>query len=139
MRVVLDTNIVVSGLLWKGAPRDVLDAARNKLIAIYTSTVLLDELADVFSRPHLAPVIASHGTNPTFVMQRYAMLAQLVAPAEIGRVVERDMDDDAVIACALGAGAELIVSGDPDLLNLKHYQSIRIVHPTEALALIIRP
>ena len=140
MRVVLDTNIVVSGLLWRGTPRDVLDVARRKLITIFTSTVLLDELADVFSPPHLAPVIAANSTSPTFLMQRYAMLAQLVVPAEIGRVVERDIDDDAVIArCALGAGAELIVSGDPHLLNLKTYQGIRIVPPAEALALITRP
>ena len=72
-------------------------------------------------------------------MQRYAMLAQLVMPAQIGRVVAKDIDDDAIIACALGAGAELIVSGDAHLLNLKRYHAIDIVSATAALALIAKP
>jgi predicted nucleic acid-binding protein len=101
--------------------------------------VLLDELADVFTRPHLAPIIAANNTTPAFLMQRCAMLAQFVVPAEVGRVVVQDIDDDAVVACALGAGADLIVSGDPHLLNLKAYHGIRIVPPAETLALIAKP
>ena len=66
-------------------------------------------------------------------MQRYAMLAQLVIPAQTARVVAKDIDDDAVIACALAAQADLIVSGDAHLLNLKHYQGMRIIDAAEAL------
>ena len=139
MRVVLDTNIVVSGLLWKAAPRQVLDAAREQRITLYTSSVLLDELAGVLSREHLASVIAANQASPDFLMQRYAMLAQLVIPASIGRVVPKDIDDDAIIACALAASAELIVSGDAHLLNLKRDQGIDIVNPAAALALIAKP
>ncbi len=112
VRVVLDTNIVVSGLLWKAAPRQMLDAAREKLITLYTSSLLLDELAQVLSREHLAAVITANQTSPAFLMQRYATLTQLVIPAQIGRVVDGDIDDDAVIACALAARAESIISGD---------------------------
>ena len=133
MRAVLDTNIVVSGLLWRAAPRQVLDASRHKLLTLHTSSVLLDELAEVLSRPHLASVIAAHYASPAFLMQRYAMLAQLVIPAQTARVVEKDIDDDAVIACALAAQADLIVSGDAHLLNLKHYQGMRIIDAAEAL------
>jgi uncharacterized protein len=139
VRVVLDTNIVVSGLLWKAAPRQVLDVAREQRITLYTSSVLLDELAEVLSREHLASVIAANQASPAFLMQRYAMLAQLVIPASIGRVVPKDIDDDAIIACALGADAEFIVSGDAHLLNLKRYQGIDIVNPAAALALIAKP
>lgn len=76
MRAVLDTNIVVSGLLWRAAPRQVLDAARDKRITLHTSSVLLDELAEVLSRPHLTSVIAANRASPAFLMQRYAMLTQ---------------------------------------------------------------
>lgn len=136
MRAVLDTNIVVSGLLWRAAPRQVLDAARDQRITLHTSSVLLDELAEVLSRPHLASVIAANQASPAFLMQRYAMLAQLVIPAQTARVVTKDIDDDAVIACALAAQADMIVSGDAHLLNLKHYQGIRIIDAAEALRLL---
>ncbi len=133
VRAVLDTNIVVSGLLWRAAPRQVLDAARNKRLTLHTSSVLLDELAEVLSRPHLASVIAANRASPAFLMQRYAMLAQLVIPAHTARVVPKDIDDDAVIACALAARADWIVSGDHHLLDLKHYQGMRIITAAEAL------
>ena len=133
MRAVLDTNVVVSGLLWRAAPRQVLDAARDKRLTLHTSSVLLDELAEVLSRPHLASVIAANYASPAFLMQRYAMLAQLVIPAQTARVVAADIDDDAVIACALAAQADLIVSGDAHLLNLKHYQGMRIIDAAEAV------
>lgn len=138
VRAVLDTNVVVSGLLWKGSPRQVLDAARAAAITLYTSSVLLDELAEVFSREHLARVIANNQTTPAFLMQRYAMLAQVVSPAQTARVVAKDIDDDAVIACALAAQADLIVSGDAHLLNLKSCQGIAIVSPADALKRIPR-
>ena len=111
VRVVLDTNVVISGLLWRAAPRQVLDAARDKRLTLHTSSVLLDELADVLSRPHLASVIAANHASPEFLMQRYAMLAHLVIPAQTARIVTADIDDDAVIACALAAQADWIVSG----------------------------
>jgi uncharacterized protein len=133
VRAVLDTNVVVSGLLWKASPRRVLDAARDKRLSLYTSSVLLDELTEVLSRPHLAPIITANGSSPAFLMQRYGMLAQVVTPAQIIRVVEKDIDDDAVLACALAARADWIVSGDAHLLNLKHYQGMRIIDPAEAV------
>ncbi len=133
MRAVLDTNVVVSGLLWKASPRQVLDAARDKRLLLYTSSVLLDELAEVLSRAHLAQAISANRSSPAFLMQHYAMLAQVVAPAHIARVVARDIDDDAVLACALTAQADLIISGDAHLLNLKHYQGMRIIDATQAV------
>jgi uncharacterized protein len=118
VRVVLDTNIVISGLLWRGPPRQLLDTAREATITLYTSSVLLDELAKVFSREHLAPIIAANQATPAFLMRRYAMLAQLVFPVPIARVVPKDIDDDAVIACAIAAHADLIISGDMQFLGL---------------------
>jgi len=78
----------------------VLDAARDKRITLHTSSVLLDELAEVLSRPHLASVIDANRTSPEFLMQRYAMLAQLVIPAQTARVVPDDIDDDALAFAA---------------------------------------
>ena len=138
VRIVLDTNVVVSGLLWSGRPARLLDLLRAGQASAFTSEALLDELARVLSRRHLAPILARHQANPTTLVQGYALLATAVPAAAIAAVVSTDPDDDAVLACALAAGAELIVSGDKHLRNLKSYQLIPIVSAAEALAKIQR-
>jgi uncharacterized protein len=77
--------------------------------------------------------MALHRLTPRLLVQRYAQIAALVVPAEIGNVVLTDPDDDLVLAVALSGNAHLIASGDPDLLNLKHYQRIPILTPAETL------
>lgn len=136
MRVVLDTNILVSGFLWRSFPRQLLDLARADAITIYTSGPLLDELADVLSRNKLAAKLLEQQVTPAYLMQRYGMLAKVVTPAIIARVVPNDVDDDAVIACALAASATLVVSGDADLLNLGQHQGIPIVTAAQAIGLV---
>lgn len=136
MRAVADTNTVVSGLLWHGVPRKFLDTARAGAISLYTSDALLAELVEVLPRKKLAKRVAASGMSVEELARRYALLAQRVIPAEIDPVVLADPDDDRVLACALGAQADLIVSGDPHLRNLKTYQGIPIVTAAEALTRI---
>lgn len=139
MRLVLDTNVVLSGLIWRSHPRRLLDLAREEAISLYTSTALLDELADVLSREKWAAMLATRQTHAAYLMQRYGVLARVVRPKRIGRVVPNDPDDDAVIACALAARADLIVSGDKHLLSLGgQYQGIPIVTPAQAVEQIGR-
>ena len=139
MRVVADTNTIVSGLLWKGAPRAFLDAAREGRISLYTSATLLEELAKVLPRAKFAKRVAASEMSIERLARRYARLAQRIVPAEIKPTVADDPDDDAVLACALAAQADLIVSGDKRVRNLKSYHGIRIVNVNEALALIRKP
>ena len=72
MRVVADTNIVVSGLLWRGNPRRVLDAARDGIIELFTSPSLLEELEEVLSRKKFATRLEAAnvaGANCFWAMQ----------------------------------------------------------------------
>ena len=116
MRLVLDTNIIVSGLIWGGIPRRLLDLGRDDQVMLFTSNVLLDELAYVLERGKFGAMLASQGLTPTFLMQRYGILTTLVKPQPIKRTVPRDADDDVVIATALAAQADIIATGDSDLL-----------------------
>lgn len=127
MRVVADTNIVVSGLLWKGNPRRVLDFARDGTIDLFTSVVLLTELEDVVNRERFAERLASVGVSPRELVLGYAALASVIQPANIEPVILADPDDDAVLACAVAAQAEIVVSGDSHLLGLSQYQDITIL------------
>lgn len=134
MRVVADTNIVVSGLMWKGNSRRILDAARAGEIQLLTTIVLLAELEDVLGREKFSARLASAGVRASELVLGYAALASVIEPAEIEPVVLADPDDDAVIACAIAAQCQVIVSGDQHLLDLKHYQGIRIVTAAELVA-----
>jgi putative PIN family toxin of toxin-antitoxin system len=134
MRVVADTNIVVSGLLWRGNPRRILDAARAGDIQLFTTPVLLTELEDVLSREKFAARLASASVAPHDLVLGYAALASVIEPAEIEPVILADPDDDAVLACAVAAPGDVIVSGDSHLLDLKKYLDIRIVTAAELLA-----
>ena len=139
MRVVLDTNTVVSALLFGGRPRELLELARSGTLALYTSDVLLAELLDVLGRRKLAARLAAAipPATPVAVRQRYATLATSVSPSPIERTVPTDADDDAVIATALAAKAELIVTGDSDLLALHPFRGARILAPAAAVGFVV--
>jgi putative PIN family toxin of toxin-antitoxin system len=99
----------------------------------YTSLDLLAELTDVLERDKFARKLnAVHSTARELVLG-YGELANLVHPASIPRIVKDDPDDDIVLACALAANAEAIVSGDSHLKDLKSYQSISILTANELL------
>ncbi len=134
MRVTADTNIVISGLFWRGKPRRILNAARDGIIQLFTSEDLLAELAGVLRRGKFTDRLAAVGASVDEVVDGYAALAHILMPAAIEPVVLRDPDDDAVIACALAADCDYIVSGDDDLLSLARFREIEIVSAEALLA-----
>jgi uncharacterized protein len=134
MRAVADTNVVVSGLLWPGPPRQILDLARTGQAELFTSPTLLAELEDVLSRRKFIRRLELAGVGLQTLVQGYAALARVILPDEVPPIIVEDPDDDEVLACALAARAEVIVSGDSHLLRLAEYQGIRIVRPMELLA-----
>ena len=139
MRVVLDTNVVVSGFLWGGVPRQLLQAAREKKLQLYTSTPLLLELTDILGRAKFARKLAAAQLSVDQLVERYALLTTVVHPTIIAPTVLRDPDDDQVLACALAAKADLIVSGDRHLLDFQQYQDIPIVTPADARKRLVAP
>ena len=133
MRLVLDTNVLVSAFLWQGVPGRLIELATEQEIQLLTSRVLLDELADVLPRKKLAKKVAATGLTAAQIVLNYRRLAQRVTARKLPQRVSRDADDDHVLACAIAAQADLIVSGDEHLLSLKIHQNIPIVTPAEAL------
>jgi putative PIN family toxin of toxin-antitoxin system len=137
VRIVLDTNVVLSALLWCGTPHRLLETICLQANAqLFTSAVLLEEQADVLSRPMAARRLALIGCSLQDVLADYTIAADVVMPLATQAVIAADPDDDHVIATAVSANANLLVSGDRHLLALGTYQGIRIVTPSEAVALI---
>ena len=133
MRVVLDTNVVTSALLWGGTPERLIQAADEEGLELFTSEALIAELAGILERGKFAIKLAELGSSPADVVARYREIADIIEAAPIEETVLRDPDDAAVLACALAARAEAIVSGDDDLHALGTYQGIPILTPAECL------
>jgi putative PIN family toxin of toxin-antitoxin system len=136
-RVVLDTNVLVSGLVAKGgAPRQILDAWLEGQYTLVTSLYLVEELAHVLSYPRIAKRL--HLGEEELV----AIMAALLSKAELtpGHLhlpgVTRDPKDDAVVACAKEGEADYIVSGDQDLLVLGEYEGIRVITPRQFVEIL---
>lgn len=138
MRVVLDTNTLVSAVLSPlGPPRRLLDGARAQVFELCSSPVLMAELLDVLSREKFARRLAAAELTPLGIVGEIMRLAAMATPTEVPRIVAGDADDDHVLACAVTAQANLIVSGDRHLLSLgSHYQGIPIVTPAQAVETI---
>lgn len=128
-RVVFDTNILISGLLWRGKPYQCLLLARSGIVQAVYCPPMLAELTDKlrhtfgFSENRIQAVL--------YDLQR---VAERVDIAGSLRVVAADPDDDKFIECAVAAGAAVIVSGDHHLLDLGKYGDIQILTAAEFLA-----
>jgi len=137
LRIILDTNVVLFALLWRGTPYCLLQTIRQREdIKRVSSNLLLEELADVLTRPGAAKRLALFNATAGQILADYAEAAHFVTPGAITRVIADDPDDDHVIAAAITAGANAIVSGDRHLLSLRTYRDIPILSPSDTLALI---
>lgn len=132
MKLVLDTNVVASAMLWGGSPRRLLEAGRQRRITLISSVPMLDELTHVLARPKFARKIGESLLDVATLVDGYAALAVLVRPVPLVGVAP-DEDDDVVIATAVAAQADAVVTGDKALLSVMQYGNVRLWTVNEAL------
>jgi uncharacterized protein len=131
-RALCDTNVLVSAFIAAGPPSRVIEAAIDRRLDLVLAEPVLDELERVLT--------VKLGFEPQRVREIVAFLdglasARVGAPAGAPEPVSGDSDDDVILACAVEAGVQLIVSGDrKHLLPLVEYRGIRIVTPQALLA-----
>lgn len=126
IRVVLDTNITISGFVWHGPPRTIMELAFDAQIQLISSEALLAELEDVISRTKFSRRLESIGRTAQSLLEDYRLLVEVVEPIPISGVNIDDPDDLHVLACALSGTAHVIISGDHHLLSLERYMNIKI-------------
>ena len=129
MRLVLDTNIFISAIIFGGNPRKVRETVISKKNRLLTSNAILDELVVVLTSDKFQFSVE----NAERIRQALRNIAEVIRPDQRLDVVKRDPSDNRIIECAVSGGADCIVTGDKDLLVLKSYRGISILTPTEFL------
>lgn len=131
LRLVIDTNTLVSGFGWGGPPAAVVDAVLARQVGVLLSSPLREELARVLRYPKLATVFP----DPDRIVVLLTEIAEPVEPSE-GLTVVADEPDNRVLEAAASGYADLIVTGDTGLLELHDFRGIQIVTPRQAAALL---
>ena len=134
MRVVLDANVVFAGVGWRGEAHRCLMAMAHRQVIAYATLEILEEVR---------ALVADWGDKfkypPITTLNWYYDRVKVVEPSPLGKQRSRDAKDDPYLACALAAGAKVIVSRDDDLLALEKPFGIQIVTPRELLAKLAKP
>jgi putative PIN family toxin of toxin-antitoxin system len=133
VRTVLDTNVVASALLWGGTPERLIEAAGDGALELFTSEALLAELAGILGRAKFAALLRRKNLQAAEIVARYRELAETVDAPALEEAALRDPDDAAVLACAVAARADAMVTGDGDLHALGDYRGIPVLSPAQAL------
>ncbi|MFM8981930.1 MAG: putative toxin-antitoxin system toxin component, PIN family [Spartobacteria bacterium] len=137
MKVVADTNTLISGFLWNGAPAQLLNAALDSRLTIFSSKSLLDEFEATLSAPKFLSRLDAKGLTASGLVTKFRNSCHEVTPSLVDLPSNlRDADDLAVLACAIAVPVDLIVSGDKDLLVLGQFRGIPIVDSRAALELM---
>lgn len=132
MIVVLDTNILISAIFWRGTPYKVLLNALKKKYSLHLSTKILNELEKKLRVKFKFPEdeIKTH----IEILIKYG---EIIEPNIVLDVIENDPDDDKILECAVSCNADYIVSGDSHLLDLNEYKGIKILSARKFLEKLI--
>ena len=131
LHAVFDTNLLISGILWRGTPFQLLKWAEEGRLRIYTSLEILDEVYRVLHYPKFEQYIDKQKASLKELFAKITSLCTIIQVEQVVSGVCSDADDEKFLSCALAANVEVLVSGDRHLLNLKQYQFVRIVTARE--------
>ena len=129
MKAVIDTNVFMSGIFWKGTPYQILQAWIKLRFTIVLSAEIFQEYNRIFEDlnskyPRL---------ENSKILEILSFYGEMVTPNKLPKQVCTDPDDDKFIAAAVSAKVKFIVTGDKALLNANGYNEINIIKPAEFL------
>ena len=136
MRVVIDTNVLISATFWTGRPKQLLNKVRRGEVIYLTSRILLDELKEILIRADKPFKLSENDAKK--IVAAVEEMAELVKTHSEFNVC-RDEKDNCVLECAVDGKAEWIITGDMHLFKLQFFQGIQIVKVTEFLSKFENP
>lgn len=124
MRIVLDTNVYIAAALKGGFSEDIIKMASNNLVILVCSEDILKELYK-----KLTEKFQWRNKDAVYFIDTLREVVEIVNIEQKLNIIKRDPDDNKILECAKSGSANLIVSSDQDLIKLKQFQEIAIVHP----------
>lgn len=134
LKVILDTNVLISAILFGGKPQKVFNLAITEQVEVYTTTTLLDELRQV-----LIEKFRFTPEEVNLILKEFLEFVKVVKPTIKLQVIKKDPADNQVLECALEAKADSIVTGDKHLLDLSNFHKTKIINPANFLKLFKSP
>ena len=129
MKIVLDTNVLVSGIFFSGAPYEILKSWRYGIVQLVFSPAILSEyieVAKILNKKHSE-------VNIQKIIDLLTVKSELVISPDLPGQISKDPADDKFISCALFSKVKIVVSGDKHLLELNGYENLEIISPREFL------
>jgi len=127
VRAVFDTNVLVAAFAAEGICSKILTRGRKKQFHLIACPIILQE----FDRVLIKKFSATRNEAQSALKIVSEAMHSIVLPSQSEHGVCRDPDDDAILACALEARADYLVTGDMDLLELKIFKGVQIVTPRD--------
>ena len=127
MRVILDTNVFVSGIFFTGPPYQILKAWQDGKLKLVISPEILEE----YQRVGVALAEQFPSIDLRLILELVTIKAEMVRAQSLSEPVCVDPDDDKFFACALAGKSKTIVSGDKHLLHVSGFREIRVLKPRE--------
>jgi len=134
MNIVVDANMFISAYIWHGNPQIVLDRVVGKIDVLFFTDSIINEIEEIIGRPKFN----RHKKQVDYIVADIKRFGKKVTVSHKHRItgVCRDHDDDKYIECALAAGADYLITGDRDLLDLKEYGGVKIVNARDYLDIV---
>lgn len=133
MKIVVDTNVLISATFWNGDCNRIIEKAERKELELVISKDILDEFSSVLDYKEIQDKIKNKNLEMKRTIEKIASISTIVEPQEKYQVIKDDPDDDKFLDCAVAGKAEFIVSQNKHLLKLKEFKNVKIVNPKEFL------
>lgn len=128
-KVILDSNVIISGLLFGGKPKIIFDAVLKGKLKLGVSNEIIREIYDVLKRPKFK---LNEFFIKTFIIE-LENISEIVCPVKKLKIIKKDEDDNKILECADEFKADYIITGDCHLLEIKKYKKINIITADEFL------
>lgn len=132
-KIVLDTNVWVSALLWGGKPAEIVLATEENKVTTFVSEQIISEITQVLGYPKLKNTYPALGLRSSDLIESILRVTKFVQVTENINVVKEHPADDKFVECASAAKANYIVSGDKHLLKIGSYKKVQIISVNDFL------
>jgi len=133
MKIVLDTNVLISATFWSGDSNRILEKVERREVELLLSKEIIEEFKEVLGYAEIQDKIKDKNLEMKRTVEKVVSMSTIVEPHQKFKVIENDSEDDKFLDCAFEGKVEFIVSQNKHLLKLKEFKGIKIMTPTEFL------